>query len=320
MRIALLQDDIFLPSFAGGIKANRCLLEGLVRAGHQCLALTRALTSSPDGPNDLRRFQAEMDSRQIAVCTVEPDVFAYEYQGVQVDAVNCPTTDRRRDYFARRIQAFRPDWVLVADDKRRFMLSSAAAAAPGRFVPLLQTIMQLPFGPLSVHQCQSQTELMRNAPAIIVISKFMQRYIRDHGEMESHLISLPVYGPGNFSNLARHDAGFVTMINPCPYKGVAIFQALASEYSQVEFAAVPTWVPTMPFCEILASCQMSVYLNRRTILTTSWLGHGSCWFRRCGPKRSVMSSPKRCYVASPCWPVILAACPKQSWVLIICCP
>ncbi len=106
---------------------------------------------------------------------------------------------------------------------------------------LLQTIMQLPFGPLSVDQCETQTALMRDAPAIIVISNFMQSYIRDHGGMESHLMHLPVYGPGPFPNVARHDAGFVTMINPCPYKGVAIFQALASEFPQVPFAAVPTW-------------------------------------------------------------------------------
>ena len=62
MRIALLQDEIFLPSFAGGTKANRCLLEGFAHGRHQCLALTRALTSSPDGPNELLQFKEEMSS------------------------------------------------------------------------------------------------------------------------------------------------------------------------------------------------------------------------------------------------------------------
>ncbi len=50
MKIVLLQDEIFLPSFAGGTKANRCLLEGLASAGHQCLALTRALTTFAGRP------------------------------------------------------------------------------------------------------------------------------------------------------------------------------------------------------------------------------------------------------------------------------
>jgi glycosyltransferase involved in cell wall biosynthesis len=241
MRIVLLQDEIYLPSFAGGTKANRCLLEGLAHGGHLCLALTRALTSSPDGPNDALQFSEEMRSRGIKLRTDDPDVFSYEYHGVQVEAIDCPSTDASRDYVTRRIRAFRPDWVLVADDKRRFLLASAAAAAPGRVVPLLQTIMQLPFGPLSVHESQAQADLMRDTTAIIVISRYLQDYIRTHGGMKSHVLAMPVYGAGPFQNLARFDTGFVTMINPCELKGLAIFLALARAYPQVNFAAVPTW-------------------------------------------------------------------------------
>ena len=79
---------------------------------------------------------------------VEPDVYAYEYRGVQVEALDFATLDERRDYLVRRIEAAEPDWVLVTDDKRRFMLDSALRAAPGRVILLLQTIVQLPFGPV----------------------------------------------------------------------------------------------------------------------------------------------------------------------------
>lgn len=241
MRIALLQDDLFLPSFAGGTKANRYLLQGFADAGHQCLALTRALTCSPDGPNTPEQFDAEMDRRRIAVSENEPAVYTYRYQAVEVDAINCVTTEARCDYLIRRIDAFRPDWVFVADDKRRFMLPSASTAAPGRVIPLLQTIMQAPFGPLSVAPCQKQTALMRDAPAIIVISEYMKNYIREYGAMEPHVLHLPVYGVGPYPVSGRHESGFVTMINPCPYKGVSIFRALARVFPNVEFAAVPTW-------------------------------------------------------------------------------
>lgn len=241
MRIALLQDEIYLPSFAGGTKANRFLLEGFADRGHSCLALTRALTRSQDGPNNLIQFQAEMGTRKIAVQETEPDVFSYEYRGVQAEAINCPTDESRREYLIRRIRAFHPDWVLVADDKRKFLLASASAAAPGRVIPLLQTIMQLPFGPLSVDENETQTKLMRKAATIIVISEYLKDYIRVHGEMNSHVLPMPVYGAGPFPDLARSDAGFVTMINPCALKGVAIFLALARAYPQFEFAAVPTW-------------------------------------------------------------------------------
>ncbi len=237
MRIVLLQDEIYLPSFAGGTKANRCLMEEFARGGHQCLALTRALTSSPDGPGELPQLAEAMSGRRITVREVEQDVFLYDYRGVEIEAINCPGTDTRRDYLTRRIQAFQPDWVLVADDKRRFTLASASAAAPGRVIPLLQTIMQLPFGPLAVHESQAQTSLMRDAPAIIVISKYMQQYMRVHGEMESRVMHMPVYGAGPFRNLARRDAGFVTMINPCELKGVSIFLALRG--STLRFRSPP---------------------------------------------------------------------------------
>ena len=241
MRIVLLQDEIYLPSFAGGIKANRFLAEELACVGHDCLALTRALTSSPDGPNTLQEFHQELDSRQIDVNETATDVYAYKYCGVDVDAINCTSTDARSEYLVERIRQFDPDWVLVADDKRRFMLPSATVAAPGRVVPLLQTIVQLPFGPLSVNENVSHTELMRQAPGIIVISEFLQRYIREHGQMRSHVLRMPVYGPGPFPNLARSDTGFVTMINPCELKGVSIFLAMAHRFPTIPFAAVPTW-------------------------------------------------------------------------------
>jgi glycosyltransferase involved in cell wall biosynthesis len=121
------------------------------------------------------------------------------------------------------------------------MLEAAVRAAPGRVVPLLQTIVQLPFGPLAVDESPKQTDLLRATRAIIVISRFMQDYIDLHSGLTSHVLPIPLYGEGPFSNLARFDAGYITMINPCELKGVAIFLQLAREYDQLEFAAVPTW-------------------------------------------------------------------------------
>jgi len=241
MRIALLQDEIYLPSYAGGNKVNRLLLEGLAQRKHQCLALTRALTRSPDGPNDLIQFNEEARSRELDVCEIESEVFSYQSDGVEVDAINLPSSDARREYLTRRLRAFQPDCVLVADDKRRFMMEAATTAATGSIIALIQTIIQLPFGPVSIDENERQTQLLRDARAIIVVSKYLQNYVREHGGMESHLLRSPVYGPGPFPNLARHDTGFITMINPCQLKGVAIFLALARAFPQFLFAAVPTW-------------------------------------------------------------------------------
>ncbi len=241
MRIALLQDEIYLPSYAGGNKVNRLLMEGLAQRQHQCLALTRALTRSPDGPNDLAQFNEQAKSRDLAVREIEPEVFSYESNGVEVDAINLPSSDARREYLTRRIRAFQPDCVLVADDKRRFMMEAATTAATGSVIALVQTIIQLPFGPVSIDENEHQTQLLRDARAIIVVSKYLHNYVREHGGMESHLLRSPVYGPGPFPNLARHDTGFITLINPCQLKGVAIFLSLARAFPQFMFAAVPTW-------------------------------------------------------------------------------
>jgi glycosyltransferase involved in cell wall biosynthesis len=135
----------------------------------------------------------------------------------------------------------KPDWILVTDDKRRCMLEAAMEAAPSRVILLLQTIIQLPFGPLAVDKNPEYTQLVKAAPAIIVVSNFIKRYIHDHGGLEAHLLPMPVYGAGPFPDLSGFDRGFVTMINPCELKGVSIFIGLAREFPDIEFAAVPTW-------------------------------------------------------------------------------
>jgi glycosyltransferase involved in cell wall biosynthesis len=241
VKIVLVQDDIYLPSFGGGTKANRCLLEGFARHGHDSLVISRALTRSSDGPRTVQEFAEEMKRRGTVVQEPEPNVFSYRHEGVQVEAVNFAGPDAHRDYLVRRIRSMNPDWVFVTDDKRRIMLQAAMEAAPSRVMLLLQTIIQLPFGPLSVDKSPEYTELVKAARAISVISNFMKRYIHDHGGLEAHLLQLPVYGAGPFPDLSGFDGGFVTMINPCELKGVSIFMGLAQSFPDIEFAAVPTW-------------------------------------------------------------------------------
>jgi glycosyltransferase involved in cell wall biosynthesis len=241
MKITLIQDDIYLPSFGGGTKANRCLLEGLAQHGHECHALTRALTFSCDGPRTLQEFAAEMNARDRTCKETEPNVYSYEYQGVQVEALNFADPERHREYLVRRLRILDPDWIFVTDDKRRIMLRAAMKAAPMRVILLLQTIIQLPLGPLSVDASPEYTKLVKKARAIVVISNFMKDYIRDHGNLDAQLLPMPVYGAGPFPDLSSFERGCVTMINPCALKGVSIFTGLALAFPGIGFAAVPTW-------------------------------------------------------------------------------
>jgi glycosyltransferase involved in cell wall biosynthesis len=276
MKIALIQDDIHLPSLGGGLKANRYLMEGFARHGHECLVLSRALTRSADGPATRQAFAVEMEARGLACNEIEPGVFSYVYKGVGVNALDLDSPDAHRDYLVRRLRAMDPDWTFVADDKRRLMLPAALEAAPSRVVLLLQTIIQLPFGPIAVDDNPEYAELVRSTRAIIVISRFMKRYVSEHGNLDAHLLPIPVYGTGPFPDLADFERGYVTMINPCELKGVNIFTGLAAAFPDIGFAAVPTWgastellgrLQAMPNVRILqASDDIDDILRRTRIL------------------------------------------------------
>jgi len=241
VKILLLQDHIYLPSYGGGVKANRMLLEALARRGHECAAVSPAFAPSA-GPASDPEFHDEMESRGLAARELDAHVFRYRFRGVEVDAVRSPSAGQMREHVERRTRELRPDWVLVNDDKVRVLLDGALAAAGGeRVVLLLQTITNAPFGPLSLAPSREQTRRMHEARAIVAISVFLQRYLARYGRLEATVLRLPVYGDGPFLATARPDGGYVTMVNPCLEKGFDVFLPLARELPDVEFAAVRGW-------------------------------------------------------------------------------
>ena len=112
MKILLLQDHIYLPSYGGGVKANRMLLEGLARRGHKCAAITPAFAPSAGPAND-DEFREEMERRGLAVCARVPNVSSYRFRGVDVDALHAPSPESMREHVERRTRELNPDWVLV---------------------------------------------------------------------------------------------------------------------------------------------------------------------------------------------------------------
>ncbi|HUA58752.1 MAG TPA: hypothetical protein VML19_08370, partial [Verrucomicrobiae bacterium] len=72
MRIALLQEERYLPSFHGSNKSNRCLLEGLAREGHECLALCSVMLrdmSREDLHVDFARRGIELHESPDGLCS-----------------------------------------------------------------------------------------------------------------------------------------------------------------------------------------------------------------------------------------------------------
>ena len=185
-----------------------------------------------------------MGARGVTVSNPSAHVHTYASDGVEVHATSFSDTDSAGAHVEEVIGAFRPDWVFVNEDKRRYALRSALKAAPDKLVLLLQTIVQLPFGPLSVAPDPEQAELCGRAQAVIAISRFLRDYVEQHSALNPVVLQPPVYGEGPFPVLGRGDRGFVTMINPCELKGSSIFFALADAHPELAFAAVPTWGTT----------------------------------------------------------------------------
>jgi len=239
MKLLLLQDAVYLPTFGGGNKANRLLLEGLAARGHSCRVIAPALTTRA-GPTTPEELRAQMTERGVEVLEASPAAYRLRHRGVEVEALLPTDLAAHGDLIRRRIAELHPDHVLVSDDKRHFLLASALDADPERVVLLVHTLLHLPFGPLATEASEEQTALVRRVPRIIAVSRYVQSFLRAAG-LESTVLPFPVYGPGPFPNLGRPDRGFVTLVNPCAEKGLAIFLELAWRFPEIPFAAVPTW-------------------------------------------------------------------------------
>lgn len=240
MRLLLLQDALYLPSFGGGNRANRLLLESLARRGHECLAIARAHGRAIRFTDEASVIRA-LALRGIKATKPEPELLAYRHLDVDVLGIRALPAHTRRQRISMVLQAFRPDWILVSDDPDGSMLECALTAYPSRVVLLVHTHFHLPFGPQAPGVDARRTEFMRHARAILVVSRHSQDYLRRHGGLESTVLRFPLYGDPPFPRVARFEHGAVTQINPCPLKGLAIFLELAMAFPEVPFAAVPTW-------------------------------------------------------------------------------
>ena len=241
MKILLAQNLIHLPSHGGASRSNRLMLEELARRGHICLVvgpLTGALgtTSDPDAA------VAALRERGATVLDDGPEAVVYRYRGVDVHALRSASLLPGR--ISRAAQALGPDFTLVpSDDPGTVVLGSALAATPGRVVYLVHTLQQLPFGPGAFYPSAAGTAMVRRAAAVVSVSCAAQRYVAEHGGLESVLIHPQVYGSGPFPDhgAAGPRGRAVTLINPCGYKGISLLLGLADALPDVSFQAVPSW-------------------------------------------------------------------------------
>ncbi|MFI6993153.1 glycosyltransferase family 4 protein [Nonomuraea wenchangensis] len=248
MRILLAQNLIHLPSHGGANKSNRLLMERLAALGHEVhvvAPLSGALATDPSPLSGGGRPSAldELTRRgAMPVASDDPDEVAYLHHGVVVHAVTDPAALPRRvaEVAARLV----PDWTLVpSDDPGLVVLGAALRATPGRVVYLVHTLQQLPFGPGAFYPSAAGTRMVRRAAGVVAVSRAARDYCLRHAGLHSTVIYPHIYGDAAPPAVAS-TAPYVTMINPCAYKGLPILLGLADACPAVTFQAVPTWGAT----------------------------------------------------------------------------
>lgn len=241
MKILLAQNASYYPALGGANKSNRILLEALSGKGHECRVVATALSDNDLGLNMDQLTEIEIEA-------VNSEATSFNYHGVNVHAVKVRAvmdTAKLKEYFIRQIKEFDPDWVLIStEDAGHVLLEAALRTVPSRVVYLARTTIWLPFGPDCFMEAPSKTELLRKAAAIIAVGDYLKDYIWKWAKLKADVLPISLFGDGSFPKYENFDTGYVTMINPCAYKGISIFLALATAFPEIQFAAVPTWGTT----------------------------------------------------------------------------
>lgn len=240
LRVLLAHNSLYYPSHGGGDKSNRLLMEALAERGHDVRVVARVERFGAEAHDKLLR---ELASRKVKART-EDGAVRFEHNGVDVHTV--ALDPNLRGYFAKQIADFDPDVIITStDDPGQLLFDVAVRASRARVVYLVRATIAVPFGRDSSSPNSAKTELLRHADAVVGVSEYVARYVREQGGMDAvHVpISLPDTGPEP-PNLGRFDNPYVMMANPSAVKGIDIFLALCDQMPGTKFAAVPTWGTT----------------------------------------------------------------------------
>jgi amino acid adenylation domain-containing protein len=230
----------YIPVRGGANKANRILMEGLAERNHSCRVVVPAIDGH--GPKTHADFLGELVTREVSF-SIATDVTEFRCNGVEVHAV---TEDSQLyTYAIKQIREFEPSVTLLSSANPGYtLLESVLDEYNTKIVYIIHSPWALLFGLGHAYGGFIKRELIQQTAGIITVSKDLQERIRRGCGCESTVIPFPVYGPEPFPYLGCFDKGFVTIVNPCAYKGIAIFEMLTQRMPDIQFAAVPTWGTT----------------------------------------------------------------------------
>ncbi|MBS1855859.1 MAG: glycosyltransferase [Acidobacteria bacterium] len=235
MKILLAQNSLYYPAHGGGDKSNRLLLEALAALGHACRVVARI---SVFGEKEHARYLDELAARGVAVEGSDGGVVRFTRHGV---GAAIATRGNLRATFAAAIDEFGPDAILASTDDPAQLLLEVALRSSARVVYLVRATLAVPFGPDCAFPSEAKTARLRAADAVVGVSRYVADYVRKHAGIDAVHVPISLMEPGEWPDLGRPENEFVTFVNPCAVKGIAIFLALADAFPEVRFAAVPTW-------------------------------------------------------------------------------
>jgi glycosyltransferase involved in cell wall biosynthesis len=239
MKILLLQSSVYFPSYGGGNKSNRLLMEALAKRGHQCWSISKSVNAQT--VIDKTPEKMLLDDRDIQSANIAPGIDQYQYRQVGVFTVDSNFNVDLAEFIQRQCAEINPDILLVSDDKNGELLALGLAFSLEKTFLIVHTNLHLPFGDEATSIDPSRAKNYRMCKNIVTATRYTQTYLQQHAGIHSSYLAFPVFGEGPFKKLAQFQRGHIGMINPCAVKGIAIFIGLAEQFPHLNFLAVPTW-------------------------------------------------------------------------------
>ena len=238
MRIALLQEERYRPGFHGSNKSNRCLLENLVREGHDCLALCSAC---PPG----------MSSAGLDVRSMPP--------GADRDA--------RAAFLFSSLREFEPDIVLVSSSRHTYALAAALEFSADRVIYLVHSHDSLPFG--LIRQARATVAVSRYSQAYLQTHGIESVCLRFPVYGEGPFQNLGRFDRGCLT-LVKSSAGkgvdvFLDLASAFPEQQFAAVRWAATEETlswMAQFKNVQVWEPREDIDEILRGTKIVLAPSR----------------------------------------------------------
>ena len=254
MKILMVQLLEYLYPWGGAHKANRILMEELVKRGHEC----RVITPEVYIGGFEEYFNEKKNSHEFEMVEESENVSVIRSKGVTVYRVE---GDYKIFSFIRNmVSDYQPDITLISEDKSH-LLMEAVLETGTRTICLAHSQTVLPFGPECFEQKRDKIPLYHRLHGIISVSNYLQDYFRKWAGLTSKRIYFPSYGEGPFPFLGNFDSPYVTVINPSGIKGFPIITGLARRFPWVKFAAVITWSTTNAEMEELKTIENIVLLK-----------------------------------------------------------